>query len=41
MAKEKYKPETKDELIDLLERKIKFNRIDKGLIIDNEYKTRR
>lgn len=34
MNKEKYKPQTKDELIDLIERKIKFDGIDTSLIID-------
>lgn len=32
--KDKYKPVTKDELIDLIERKIKFDRIDTSLITD-------
>ena len=34
MNKEKYKPQTKDELIDLIERKIKFDRIDTSFIKD-------
>lgn len=34
MAKEKYKPETKDELIELIEKKVKFIRIDTSLIKD-------
>lgn len=30
----KYKPQTKDELIDLIEKKTKFNKIDTSLITD-------
>ena len=34
MTREKYKPETKEELIDLIEKKVKFNKIDTSLITD-------